>query len=130
MIKVDQPKIGDDTRYWGPPFIREASDEQPPMAAYFHCANRNKQSIAIDITHADGQQIIRDLITDADVLIENYTPRVMDNFGLTYEVLREINPRLVMMSMPAPVPPFVVAAIREVPVFRPAVLSRRPGSRR
>ena len=99
VIKVEQPKKGDDTRYWGPPFIREASDEQPPMAAYFHCANRNKQSIAIDITHADGQQIIRDLITDADVLIENYKVGGLAKYGLDYASLSRLNPKLVYCSI-------------------------------
>ncbi|EPJ50004.1 MAG: hypothetical protein OFPI_21370 [Osedax symbiont Rs2] len=99
VIKVERPDRGDDTRYWGPPFIREASNDQPPQAAYFHCANRNKQSIAIDITHVDGQQIIRDLITDADVLIENYKVGGLAKYGLDYTRLSRINPKLVYCSI-------------------------------
>ncbi|MFB1015190.1 MAG: CoA transferase, partial [Alteromonadaceae bacterium] len=55
VIKVEQPIKGDDTRFWGPPFIKPATTEQPPQAAYFHCANRNKQSIEIDITKSKCQ---------------------------------------------------------------------------
>ena len=99
VIKVERPKKGDDTRYWGPPFIKEACDEQPPQAAYFHCVNRNKQSIAIDITHADGQQIICDLIKDADVLIENYKVGGLAKYGLDYISLSRLNPKLVYCSI-------------------------------
>ena len=72
VIKVERPKTGDDTRHWGPPFIKAANNQQPAQAAYYHCANRNKQSIAIDITQVQGQQVIKDMIAKADVLIENY----------------------------------------------------------
>lgn len=99
VIKIEQPKKGDDTRYWGPPFIREATAEQPPQAAYFHCANRNKQSIAIDITHSDGQKIICDLIKDADVLIENFKVGGLAKYGLDYASLNHLNPKLVYCSI-------------------------------
>jgi len=99
VIKVERPKKGDDTRYWGPPFIKEATDDQPPQAAYFHCVNRNKQSISIDITHSDGQQIIRDLIKDADVLIENYKVGGLAKYGLDYASLSHLNPKLVYCSI-------------------------------
>ncbi len=99
VIKIERPKKGDDTRYWGPPFIKEATDDQPPQAAYFHCANRNKQSISIDITHAQGQQIIRDLVQEADVVIENYKVGGLAKYGLDYQSLREINPNLVYCSI-------------------------------
>jgi len=99
VIKIEQPKKGDDTRYWGPPFIREATAEQPPQAAYFHCANRNKQSIAIDITDTDGQQIICDLIKDADVLIENYKVGGLAKYALDYASLNRLNPKLVYCSI-------------------------------
>jgi len=99
VIKVERPKKGDDTRYWGPPFIKEATDEQPPQAAYFHCANRNKQSISIDITHAQGQQIIRDLVKGADVVIENYKVGGLAKYGLDYQSLQQVNPNLVYCSI-------------------------------
>ncbi len=99
VIKVERPKKGDDTRFWGPPFIKQASDEQPPQAAYFHCANRNKQSIAIDITQEQGQQVIKDLIAQADVLIENYKVGGLAKYGLDYQSVKKINPRLVYCSI-------------------------------
>lgn len=99
VIKVERPKKGDDTRFWGPPFIKQASDEQPPQAAYFHCVNRNKQSIAIDITQAQGQQVVKDLIAQADVLIENYKVGGLAKYGLDYQSLKKINPQLVYCSI-------------------------------
>ncbi len=99
VIKVERPKKGDDTRFWGPPFIAEATEEQPPQAAYFHCVNRNKQSIAIDITQAQGQQVIKGLIALADVLIENYKVGGLAKYGLDYQSVKKINPRLVYCSI-------------------------------
>lgn len=99
VIKVECPVKGDDTRFWGPPFIKYAIQEQPPQAAYFHAVNRNKQSIAIDITQEQGQQVIKDLIAQADVLIENYKVGGLAKYGLDYQRLKEINPRLVYCSI-------------------------------
>jgi len=99
VIKVERPKKGDDTRFWGPPFIKQASEDQPPQAAYFHCVNRNKQSIAIDITQEQGQQVIKDLIAQADVLIENYKVGGLAKYGLDYQSVKKINPRLVYCSI-------------------------------
>lgn len=99
VIKIERPKKGDDTRFWGPPFIRAATKEQPPQAAYFHCVNRNKQSIAIDITQIKGQQVIKDLIAQADVLIENYKVGGLNKYGLDYQSVKAINPKLVYCSI-------------------------------
>lgn len=99
VIKVERPIKGDDTRFWGPPFIKKATAEQPPQAAYFHCTNRNKQSIAIDITQPQGQQVIKDLIAQADVLIENYKVGGLTKYGLDYQSVKAINPRLVYCSI-------------------------------
>lgn len=99
VIKVERPKKGDDTRFWGPPFIKEATEEQPPQAAYFHCVNRNKQSIAIDITQEQGQKVIKDLIAQADVLIENYKVGGLAKYGLDYKSVKNINPQLVYCSI-------------------------------
>lgn len=98
VIKVERPNKGDDTRYWGPPFVKVADDELP-QAAYFHCANRNKQSIAIDITHSEGQQLIRDLVKEADVVIENYKVGGLEKYGLDYQSLSTLNPKLVYCSI-------------------------------
>ena len=99
VIKVERPEKGDDTRFWGPPFIQQATSEQPPQAAYFHCVNRNKQSIAIDITQAEGQQVIKDLIAQADVVIENYRVGGLAKYGLDYDRVKKINPRIVYCSI-------------------------------
>ena len=99
VIKVERPIKGDDTRFWGPPFIKGATKDQPPQAAYFHCVNRNKQSIAIDITQEQGQQVIKDLIAQADVLIENYKVGGLAKYGLDYQSVKEINPKLVYCSI-------------------------------
>jgi len=99
VIKVEQPVKGDDTRFWGPPFIKEATDNQPPQAAYFHCANRNKQSIAIDITQTKGQQVIKDLVAKADVFLENFKVGGLAKYGLDYQSLKQINPQLVYCSI-------------------------------
>ncbi|KZM42449.1 CoA-transferase [Marinomonas sp. SBI22] len=99
VIKVERPKKGDDTRFWGPPFIKEASADQPPQAAYFHCANRNKESIAIDIRTQQGQAVIKSLIACSDVLIENYKVGGLAKYGLDYETVHKLNPRLVYCSI-------------------------------
>ncbi|EAQ64393.1 hypothetical protein MED121_04718 [Marinomonas sp. MED121] len=99
VIKVERPKKGDDTRFWGPPFIKEASADQPPQAAYFHCANRNKESIAIDIRTKQGQDVIKSLIACSDVLIENFKVGGLAQYGLDYETVHQLNPRLVYCSI-------------------------------
>lgn len=99
VIKVEQPVKGDDTRFWGPPFIKEQSDSQPPQSAYFHCVNRNKQSIAIDIRHKSGQKIIQELISTADVVIENFKVGSLIKYGLDYPALKKLNPNLVYCSI-------------------------------
>ena len=99
VIKVERPIKGDDTRFWGPPFIKQASEHQPPQAAYFHCVNRNKQSIAVDITHSQGQQVIKDLIAQADVLIENHKVGGLAKYGLDYQSAKAINPQLIYCSI-------------------------------
>ena len=99
VIKVERPKKGDDTRHWGPPFIKPAQGDEPAQAAYYHCANRNKQSIAIDITQAQGQKVIKDMIAKADVLIENYKVGGLEKYGLSYQQVKAINPKLVYCSI-------------------------------
>jgi crotonobetainyl-CoA:carnitine CoA-transferase CaiB-like acyl-CoA transferase len=99
VIKVERPKKGDDTRHWGPPFIKPAQGDEPAQAAYYHCANRNKQSIAIDITQAEGQKVIKDMIAKADVLIENYKVGGLEKYGLSYQQVKAINPKLVYCSI-------------------------------
>ncbi|PLX39098.1 MAG: CoA transferase [Hyphomicrobiales bacterium] len=97
VIKVESPH-GDDTRGWGPPFI-EGLDEDKPTAAYFHCCNRGKQSIAIDFGDPRGQEIIRKLAAEADILIENFKVGGLKKYGLDYESLKAVNPGLVYCSV-------------------------------
>lgn len=99
VIKVERPKYGDDTRIWGPPFISNPDNEIDYDAAYFHCANRNKSSVAIDITQPQGQEIIKSLIKKCDVLIENFKVGGLKKYGLDYNALKSINPQLVYCSI-------------------------------
>jgi formyl-CoA transferase len=94
VIKVERPDSGDDTRSWGPPFAGGES-------AYYLCCNRNKKSIAVDLKHPSGAELVRELAKVSDVLVENFTPGLTQRFGLDYETLRGINPRLVYASITA-----------------------------
>lgn len=96
VIKVESPD-GDDTRKWGPPFIERSNGDKE--AAYFHACNRGKRSITVDFTTQEGQAIIRNLATEADVLIENFKLGGLAKYGLDYESLAAINPRLVYCSV-------------------------------
>jgi crotonobetainyl-CoA:carnitine CoA-transferase CaiB-like acyl-CoA transferase len=95
VIKVEAPE-GDDTRRWGPPFI-EAGGEK--TAAYFYSANRGKRSIVCDFRTAEGQETVRRLVADADVVIENFKVGGLAKYGLDYASLRKVNPRLVYCSI-------------------------------
>ena len=99
VIKVERPGVGDDTRGWGPPFLRDAAGAETDEAAYFLCANRNKQSITIDFTQPEGAALVRRLALQADVLIENFKVGGLASYGLDYASLKAINPRLVYCSI-------------------------------
>ena len=99
VIKVERPKTGDDTRMWGPPWMKNDRGEDTREAAYYQSANRNKMSIAIDIATAEGQKLVRALAANSDVLIENYKAGSLKKYGLDYETLKVINPRLVYCSI-------------------------------
>ncbi len=99
VIKIERPDCGDDTRTWGPPFIKDSQGNETDDAAYFHAANRGKRSLAIDITSHEGQQIIRNLVTQCDVVVENYKVGGLKKYGLDYENLYAINPKLVYCSI-------------------------------
>lgn len=94
VIKVERPGAGDDTRTWGPPFAGGES-------AYFLCCNRNKRSITVDLGKPQGRELVRELAKASDVLVENFTPGLMKRFGLDYETLSALNPRLVYCSITA-----------------------------
>jgi crotonobetainyl-CoA:carnitine CoA-transferase CaiB-like acyl-CoA transferase len=99
IIKVERPGSGDDTRGWGPPFLRDEQTGTDADAAYFLCANRNKQSITVDFTTASGREIVQRLAARADVLVENFKVGGLAAHGLDYETLKAINPRLIYCSI-------------------------------
>lgn len=98
VIKVENPTGGDDTRAWGPPFV-ESADGENLSAAYYHSTNRGKRSIDIDFREEEGRKIVLDLIRDADVVIENFKRGGLVKYGLDYESLKAINPKLVYCSI-------------------------------
>lgn len=100
VIKIENPKSGgDDTRQWGPPYVTDADGNDTDISAYFMSANRNKRSVAIDIATAQGQQIIRDLAAQADIVIENFKPGGLQKYGLDYASLRKDLPGLIYCSI-------------------------------
>ena len=99
VIKVERPGTGDDTRHWGPPYIKDAEGNDSREAAYFQSANRNKQSLTLDFTRPEGQRLVRELVTQCDVLLENFKVGGLAAYGLDYESLKAINPRLVYCSI-------------------------------
>ncbi|WP_283194288.1 CaiB/BaiF CoA-transferase family protein [Rhizobium sp. AN80A] len=98
VIKVENPEGGDDTRHWGPPFV-EGADGENLSAAYYHSANRGKRSITADLRSDEGQALVRRLVATADVVIENFKLGGLVKYGLDYESLRKINPKLVYCSI-------------------------------
>ncbi|MHA7599297.1 CaiB/BaiF CoA transferase family protein [Alicycliphilus sp. T452] len=99
VIKVERPVLGDDTRHWGPPWIKDEAGEPTTDSAYFSSTNRNKRSIAIDLSKADGQRLIRELAKGCDVLVENYKVGDLKRHGLSYEDLKAVNPALIYCSV-------------------------------
>ncbi len=98
VIKVENPEGGDDTRAWGPPFV-EGKHGENLSAAYYHSTNRNKRSIAVDFRTEEGRDIVRRLVATADVVIENFKLGGLEKYGLDYESLKAINPKLVYCSI-------------------------------
>jgi formyl-CoA transferase len=99
IIKVERPEVGDDTRAWGPPYLRDAQGNNSSEAAYYLCANRGKQSITVDIATSAGQAIIRELVAQSDVVLENYKVGQLKKYGLDYEALCAIKPDLIYCSI-------------------------------
>lgn len=99
VIKIERPGMGDDTRSWGPPFLRDAQGNDGADAAYYLCANRNKQSVTVDFTTAEGQSIIRELARKSDVVLENFKVGGLQAYGLDYASLRALNPGLIYCSI-------------------------------
>ncbi|MFV3403850.1 CaiB/BaiF CoA transferase family protein [Pseudomonas sp. NY15463] len=99
VIKVERPGSGDDTRAWGPPFLKDAAGENTSEAAYYLSANRNKRSVTIDFTQPEGQRLVRELAAKSDVVIENFKVGGLAGYGLDYESLKAMNPKLVYCSI-------------------------------
>ena len=93
VIKIERPETGDETREWAPPQFADGT------SAYFATVNRNKQSVTVDISTAAGQEIIKKMVVDADVLVENYKVGGLKKYGLDYDSLKALNPRLVYASL-------------------------------
>jgi formyl-CoA transferase len=99
VIKVERPGAGDDTRSWGPPYLKDAEGRDTTEAAYYLAANRGKRSITLDISSPEGQQIVRELVQHCDVVLENYKVGQLKKYGLDYESLRVLKPDLIFCSV-------------------------------
>jgi formyl-CoA transferase len=99
VIKVERPGSGDDTRHWGPPYLKHTDGRETSEAAYYLAANRGKRSVTIDLASADGQKLVQQLAERADVVVENYKVGQLARFGLDYASLAAVNPRLVYCSI-------------------------------
>lgn len=99
VVKVERPIKGDESRGYGPPFLHDMNGDPTPDAAFYLACNRNKRSITVDLAHPEGQAIIRDLAARSDVLIENFKTGGLARYGLDYDSLKAINPRLIYCSI-------------------------------
>lgn len=99
VIKVERPGAGDDTRAWGPPFLKARDGSETTDSAYFLSCNRNKRSITLDIASVEGQRVVRDLAKVSDIVVENFKVGQLRKYGLDYESLKAVNPRLIYCSI-------------------------------
>ena len=99
VIKIERPGAGDDTRGWGPPFVKDASGQDTRESAYYLSANRGKQSVAVNIADPAGQALIRDLALQSDIFVENFKVGDLARYGLDYASLSALNPRLIYCSI-------------------------------
>ncbi|MSP98033.1 MAG: CoA transferase [Betaproteobacteria bacterium] len=99
VIKVERRGSGDETRSYGPPFLKDTNGNETSDAAYFLCANRGKKSITLDLSRPEGQDIVRRLAQKSDILLENYKVGTLKRYGLGYDELRTLNPRLIYCSI-------------------------------
>lgn len=101
IVKIEKPGVGDDTRGWGPPWLEEqrGKEGEARTAGYYLAANRNKKSVAIDIAKPEGQQLIRDLAAQSDIVVENFKRGGLKKYGLDHESLRAANPTLICCSI-------------------------------
>ncbi|MBA4060602.1 MAG: CoA transferase [Verminephrobacter sp.] len=99
VVKVERPGLGDDTRQWGPPFLKDAQGNDTNQASYFTACNRNKRSVTIDISTSEGQALIKQMALQADIVVENFKVGGLKQYGLDHESLRALNPRLIYCSV-------------------------------
>lgn len=99
VIKVERPGAGDDTRHWGPPFLKDADGKDTSEATYFTACNRNKRAITLDMAQPEGQALIRQMAAQSDILVENFKVGGLAQYGLDYESLKATNPRLIYCSV-------------------------------
>ena len=99
IIKIEKPGAGDDTRQWGPPFLKDAAGNDTTESAYYLCCNRNKRSVAVDIATKQGQELIHRLLEKCDVLIENFKTGGLEKYGLGYEEVNKRHPHIVYCSI-------------------------------
>jgi crotonobetainyl-CoA:carnitine CoA-transferase CaiB-like acyl-CoA transferase len=99
VIKVERPGVGDDTRAWGPPFLKDKSGADTHESGYYLSVNRGKRSITLDLDKPEGQRVVRALAERSDIVLENFKAGTLKRFGLDYESLKAINPRLVYCSI-------------------------------
>jgi crotonobetainyl-CoA:carnitine CoA-transferase CaiB-like acyl-CoA transferase len=99
VIKIERPKVGDDSRAFGPPWVKDAQGRDTKDSAYFTSANRGKKSVTVNLQQPEGQALVRELAAKSDVLLENYKYGDLARYGLGYEDLQKINPRLIYCSV-------------------------------
>ena len=99
VTKIERPGVGDDTRAWGPPFLKDADGRDTDQSTYFTCCNRNKLSVTIDMATPEGQALLRQMAAQSDIVVENFKTGGLQQFGLDFDSLRAVNPRLVYCSV-------------------------------
>ncbi|HWT21292.1 MAG TPA: CaiB/BaiF CoA-transferase family protein, partial [Variovorax sp.] len=99
VIKIERPGVGDDTRTWGPPFIKDANGNDTDQASYFTACNRNKRSVTVDMATPEGQALLKQMAAQADIVVENFKTGGLRQYGLDHQSLRAANPRLVYCSV-------------------------------
>ncbi|MGJ7605017.1 CaiB/BaiF CoA transferase family protein [Variovorax sp. LT1R20] len=99
VVKIERPGVGDDTRTWGPPFIKDADGNDTDQASYFTACNRNKRSVTVDMATPEGQALLQQMAAQADIVVENFKTGGLKQYGLDQESLRAANPRLIYCSV-------------------------------
>ncbi len=99
VIKIERPGMGDDTRHWGPPWLKDRNGNATKESAYYLSTNRGKHSVTVDISQSEGQELIRELAAKSDILVENFKTGALGKKGLGYEELSEVNPGLIYCSI-------------------------------